>query len=118
MEARTTASLIDELKAEAPKFDVLALAVGFEKETKFVFANDPDALKQLNEHVENGGYPMGYIGTVKTMKNRLEVRTRPLEEHAGDAFVPEYLHRLSENFAAQVEKMGGTTMPPSRPSDN
>jgi len=61
--ARTTTELVQEMRAEAASGDYLMLAVAFEEDTKFISSHlsDEQALKKLNEMVNAGGAPLGFI---------------------------------------------------------
>jgi hypothetical protein len=58
---RTTIDLIHELETEAHRFTNAALAVGFEKTTTFVFADDAKRQGKLDEAVRVGGEPAGVL---------------------------------------------------------
>jgi hypothetical protein len=61
--SRTTKDLVKELRSEADYGSLVALAVGFEHETKFIFSSrsEADALNKLNEFVKAGGEPIGLL---------------------------------------------------------
>ena len=51
---RKTADLIKEMKEEAKKAWLVAIAVGFENETKFVFSSGSRPLEDLNTLSKKG----------------------------------------------------------------
>ena len=64
---RSTLDLIRELESEAAKFTALALIVGFEEHSEYVWNADGTAeqkLQKLNEMIGRGGKPVGFVGYV------------------------------------------------------
>ncbi len=103
---RTTLDLIKELAEEANNFTGVALAVGFEHTTTFIFANQAEPLKALNAAIEAGGYPIGFMGW--DMNNGLlTVQVRPIAEVCEDPetgrFVQDHMKRLCASFKAELE---------------
>src|SRR4029450_6951866 len=89
---RTTKGLIAEVREELKRPGVLAfLVVYFEdrEHGEMIPGNEPDAVAQLNEMVNEGGKPVGILWV-----ERGEVRARPLVESANDPDVNAYLNRL------------------------
>lgn len=103
---RTTKDLIEELEAEKGKFFVVALAVGFERTTTFVFANEENRLEKLNAAVQVGGEPVGLIGLMNEGGNRATLYTRMLAEHAEDVPLKNYMRKLASSFGRAVEQSG------------
>ena len=58
---RKTTDLILEMKEEAKKAWLVAIAVGFDNETKFVFSSGSRPLEDLNILVKRGGAPIGLL---------------------------------------------------------
>ena len=58
---RKTTDLIQETKEEAKKAWLVAIAVGFDNETKFVFSSGSRPLEDLNILVKRGGAPIGLL---------------------------------------------------------
>lgn len=83
-EPRSTLDLIHELEAEAKHFTHCFLVVGFEKHNERVFATRTDRLEQLNELIEQGGIPLGFIG-VTVRDDGLTLSHRVLGDHTGAA---------------------------------
>lgn len=104
---RNTIDLITELDREAPKFFTISIAVGFERETKFVFANDPNRQRVLAELVQAGGEPVGLIGITQEpgLVSGYVVTgyTRPFEEFAGEPWVEEYLSQLTRTVGQLIQ---------------
>lgn len=108
--SRTTKELIEDAKAEAlalklDETETLAdmgvfLVVGFEKDSKFIKHNEPDALTKLNDYIQQGGMPIGYITITKGQPGRVQVRTKVLPDHSGDAVAES--QRLLDKLASVV----------------
>ena len=58
---RKTSDLIEEMLTEAKSAWLVAIAVGFENETKFVFSSRRHPLEELNQLVQKGGSPIGLL---------------------------------------------------------
>ena len=99
---RTTADLICELDAEASLCTKVALAVGFEHTTLFVFSGIDDNLKKLNEMIRNGGEPIGFIAYRCDGNGQLTIACRPLEEYADEPWAQQYLEGLTHTFVRLV----------------
>ena len=99
--------LIKELQQEqeSGRFLFVALAVGFEKSTTFVSANDPNPLEKLNGFIQHGGEPIGFLGLTRTGRQGT-VQTRLLEEYAGQDWATQYLKTLAVNFGAEFAAAG------------
>jgi hypothetical protein len=93
-QSRTTKDLIDEMVAEAEKFNFgVLLAVGFEASTVFIRNDDDERLNKLNEAVGAGGEPVGLIGITRD-GDSLTVFSRLLAEHAGEEWATTYMEAL------------------------
>ena len=104
---RTTEDLIEELKMESKKFNLLALLVGFEKRTDFVFASDRDGLTKLNDLVKAGGEPVGLLGfTLDRDSNVGTVRARRLQEYQDEEWAAKYLSAHVRIFAENIIAKG------------
>jgi hypothetical protein len=93
---RKTSDLINEMLDESKGAWVVAIAVGFENETKFVFSSEPRPLNALNNLIKDGGYPIGLIRFDKEGEG-LQGSYRPFEEYADDPWAKEYLAGLLKN---------------------
>jgi hypothetical protein len=123
---RSTSDLIAELREEAPKFKMVALVVGFEHETKFVFHRPPDdgdMLTELNGLISAGGEPIGLVGITRpgrgpAGKGRAEFMVRALAEYAGEEWVDGYLSAISDNFRTALTRLSIATDAAPEPERN
>jgi len=101
---RTTVDLIDELIEESKYFHFLAIAVGFDRKTKFVEYNpkrEPhELLAELDSCVEQGGEPIGLIGLSKLGKKG-KMTSKPFIEYADEDWARDYLHTLTIQVAEE-----------------
>jgi hypothetical protein len=58
---RTSVDLINELETEGSHYTKVALAVGFENTTRFIFSGADDNLPKLNAMMLEGGEPVGFL---------------------------------------------------------
>jgi hypothetical protein len=58
---RKTSDLVQEMRTEANNAFLVAIAVGFETDTKFVFSSSAHPLEDLNTLVQSGGAPIGLL---------------------------------------------------------
>jgi len=93
---RKTSDLVQEMVDEAKKAWLVAIAVGFQQETKFVFSSGSHHLEDLNRLVKNGGSPIGLLRFDKE-NSSVQGSYRPFEEYANESWVNEYLAGLLEN---------------------
>jgi len=93
---RKTAELINEMMDEAKHTWLVAIAVGFESETRFVFSSTPRALDELNLLVKSGGSPIGLLRFDREGTG-VQGSYRPFEEYSGVAWVKEYLAGLLDH---------------------
>ncbi len=93
---RKTADLELEMQGEAKTSWLVAIAVGFENETKFVFSSGKNPLEDLNKLVKNGGAPIGLLRFEKE-NSTVQGSYRPFEEYANEPWVTTYLAGLLEN---------------------
>jgi hypothetical protein len=93
---RKTADLIQEMKEEAKTAWLVAIAVGFEIETKFVFSSGSHPLEDLNSLVKGGGAPIGLLRFEKE-NTSVQGSFRPFGEYENEPWVKEYLAGLLEN---------------------
>lgn len=93
---RKTSDLVHEMLAEAKKTWLVAIAVGFENETKFVFSSQMHPLEALNQLVQKGGSPIGLIRFDK-VDGTIQGSYRPFEEYENEAWVKEYFAGLLAN---------------------
>ncbi len=93
---RKTSDLVNEMLDEAKKAWTVAIAVGFENETKFVFSSTPRPLEELNNLIKSGGSPVGLLRFDKEGTD-LQGSYRPFEEYENEAWAKEYLAGLLKN---------------------
>lgn len=94
---RETSDLVNEMLTEAKKAWLVAIAVGFENETKFVFSSQRNPLEELNKLVKTGGYPIGLLRFEKE-NSKVEGSYRPFQEYANEEWVIKYLAGLLDNM--------------------
>jgi ABC-type phosphate transport system substrate-binding protein len=93
---RKTSDLVNEMQKEAKNAYLVAIAVGFENETRFVFSSQKQPLQELNQMVQRGGSP---IGLLRFEKENLQIQGsfRPFEEYADQEWAKNYLAGLLDN---------------------
>jgi len=98
---RKTSDLINEMLAEAKKAWLVAIAVGFENETLFVFSSQKQPLRELNRLIQKGGFP---IGLLRFDRENTEIQGsyRPFEEYADAEWAKKYLAGLLDNAAGII----------------
>jgi hypothetical protein len=93
---RKTSDLVNEMLEEAKTTWLVAIVVGFETETKFVFSSRKQPLAELNQLVQNGGSPIGLLRFEK--ENALvQGSYRPFEEYQNEEWAKTYLAGLLDN---------------------
>jgi hypothetical protein len=109
---RSTQDLIEELAAEAPRLTGVAIAVGFERRTEFVWHGQSDnPVAELNKLVRAGGEPVGLIGYVRLPGGEIRLYQRVFAEHAGESWVQDYFTSLMATTQLFAEKAGARTVP-------
>jgi hypothetical protein len=93
---RETSDLVNEMLTVAKEAWLVAIAVGFEDETKFVFSLGKQPLKELNQLVEKGGYPIGLLRFDKE-NSKIQGSYRPFREYENEEWVKKYLAGLLDN---------------------
>jgi hypothetical protein len=93
---RKTADLVNEMLEEAKNTFLVAIAVGFSDDTRFVFSSAKEPLRELNGLVNGGGYPVGLLRFDKE-NGVIQGSYRPFTEYENEAWVPEYLAGLLKN---------------------
>ena len=87
--------------AESRKAWLVAIAVAFETETKFVFSSRKYPLEELNQLVKNGGAPIGLLRFDKENRT-VQGSYRPFAEYEKEKWVQKYLAGLLKNTAEIV----------------
>jgi hypothetical protein len=93
---RNTSDLVKEMLAEAKNTFLVAIAVGFPAETKFVFSSGKIPLNDLNKLVKLGGSPIGLLRFEKE-KAVIQGSYRPFTEYEQEPWAGKYLAELLEN---------------------
>ena len=93
---RKTSDLVNEMLTEAKKAWLVAIAVGFENETKFVFSSQMHPLEALNQLVQKGGSPIGLLLFEKE-NTTIQGSYRPFEEYQNEEWVKKYLAGLLDH---------------------
>ena len=93
---RTTAELVREMLDEAKTAFLVAIAVGFTNETKFVFSSALRPVEELNHMIKSGGSPIGLLRFDRE-GDAVQGSYRPFAEYAGQEWVTGYLAGLLEN---------------------
>jgi len=101
-EMRKTSDLVDEMLAEAKNAWLVAIAVGFENETKFVFSSRRHPLEELDQLVKKGGSPIGLLRFDKE-NSTVQGSYRPFKEYENEEWVKKYLAGLLENTGEIIE---------------
>lgn len=100
---RTTSDLISELEAEAALCTSVALAVGFEHTTCFIFSGEDNMLEKLNDMINLGGEPIGLVMFHSDEECHVtRVACRPLEEYSGEPWAQDYLKGLVHGMASRL----------------
>lgn len=99
---RKTSDLVDEMRAEAKNAWLVAIAVGFETETKFVFSSRRHPLEELDQLVKNGGFPIGLLRFDKE-NSAIQGSYRPFVEYENEEWVKKYLAGLLDNTGEIIE---------------
>jgi hypothetical protein len=99
---RKTVDLVNEMRHEAKEAWMVAIAVGFETETQFVFSSGRYPLETLNNLVKRGGSPIGLLRFDKE-GTAIQGSYRPFAEYEHEAWVQEYLAGLLSNTGEIVE---------------
>ncbi len=94
---RKTPDLVNEMLAEAKKAWLVAIVVGFEQDTRFVFSSIKKPLEELNTLVQRGGSPIGLLRFEKE-NSQIQGSFRPFEEYENEEWVKKYLAGLLDNI--------------------
>jgi hypothetical protein len=94
---RKTSDLINEMLTEAKNTFLVAIAVGFPNETKFVFSSAKDPLRDLNNLVKRGGSPIGLLRFEKE-KTEIQGSYLPFFEYEKEPWAGTYLAGLLDNI--------------------
>jgi len=92
----TTSDLVKEMQAEAKTAWLVAIAVGYHDDTKFVFSSSKDPLEELNNLVKERGFPIGLLRFEKE-NHTVQGSYRPFREYEQVDWVGKYLADLLEH---------------------
>jgi hypothetical protein len=106
---RKTSDLTDEMRAEAKNAWLVAIVVGFEKETKFVFSSRRHPLEELDQLVRDGGFPVGLLKFDKE-NSVIQGSYRPFAEYENEDWVKNYLAGLLDR-AGEIIELSQQQMP-------
>jgi len=109
---RSTSDLVHEMQDEARSAWLVAIAVGFENDTKFVFSTARFPLEELNALTREGGSPIGLLRFDNEVSG-VQGSYRPFAEYADQPWVEGYLAGLLDN-TGEIVAMGksGRVTPP------
>jgi predicted AAA+ superfamily ATPase len=99
---RKTSDLVAEMRAEAKNAWLVAIAVGFKTETKFVFSSRRYPLEELDRLVKNGGFPVGLLRFDKENRT-VQGSYRPFLEYENEDWAKQYLAGLLDNTGEIIE---------------
>lgn len=105
---RTTQDLIDELERTAQGFNSVLLVMVFPQEsyfTRFVDSNNGtsrEKLAQLNDLIQAGGNPMGFIAIDYGAAREFMVRGWLLQEYEKNNSMREFMSGLVESYRKQL----------------
>jgi hypothetical protein len=99
---RKTSELVDEMRAEAKKAWLVAIAVGFETETNFVFSSRRHPQEELDLLVKRGGSPIGLLRFEKE-NSTVQGSYRPFAEYENVDWAKEYLAGLLDKTGEIIE---------------
>ena len=94
---RTSVDLLNELESEGSHYTKVALAVGFENTTRFIFSGADDNLTKLNAMMLEGGEPVGFLAYHSDGGGNITFKCRALEEYADAPWAHDYLEHLTHN---------------------
>ncbi len=93
---RNTSDLVNEMLTEAKNTYLVAIAVGFPNETKFVFSSAKFPLIDLNKLVQMEGAPIGLLRFEKE-NAIIQGSFSPFFEYEKETWAGKYLAGLLEN---------------------
>jgi hypothetical protein len=93
---RKTSDLVNEMLEEAKNTWLVAIVVGFENDTQFVFSSRKQPLGELNQLVQKGGSPIGLLRFEKE-NAQIQGSFRPFGEYENVEWVKEYLTGLLDH---------------------
>jgi hypothetical protein len=99
---RKTSDLVDEMRTVAKTAWLVAIAVGFETETQFVFSSRRHPVEELDQLVRKGGAPLGLLRFDKE-NSTVQGSYRPFAEYENEEWVKQYLAGLLDHSSEIIE---------------
>jgi hypothetical protein len=96
-----TSDLVKEMQEEAKTAWLVAIAVGYHNETKFVLSSSENPLQELDTLVKQRGFPIGLLRFEKE-NNTVQGSYRPFKEYESVDWVGNYLAGLLEHTDAII----------------
>jgi len=101
---RNSDAIVTELREKAASYAFLALVVGFSEHSEFVFDFDKEPIQKLDEMIERGGIPLGFIGMRRIDEGQMSCRLYILPEWKGDNDVETVLQQIKHRAVRQLQK--------------
>ncbi|MCX6687977.1 MAG: hypothetical protein NT112_06330 [Methanoregula sp.] len=109
---RETSDLVKEMLTAAKKAWLVAIAVGFENETEFVFSSHIHPLDDLNRLIRKGGSPVGLL-LFEKQDGTVQGSYRPFEEYQNEEWAQKYLAGLLDHTQDIIALSGHTLIIPA-----
>jgi len=109
---RKTSDLVNEMLAEGKNAWLVAIVVGFEQETRFVFSSAKQPLLELNQLVQKGGSPIGLLRFDRE-DSQIQGSYRPFGEYGNEEWAKEYLAGLLDNTGEIISVSRQQSFPPA-----
>jgi len=100
---RKTSDLVDEMRVVARDAWLVAIAVGFETETQFVFSSQRHPVAELDMLVRKGGAPLGLLRFDRE-NTTVQGSYRPFVEYENEDWVKKYLAGLLDHTGEIIEQ--------------
>jgi hypothetical protein len=108
---RKTSDLVNEMLEAAKGAWLVAIAVGYENETRFVFSSQAQPLADLNQMIQKGGNPVGLLRFEKE-GSQVQGSYRPFDEFSREDWAAKYLAGLLDN-TDEIVRLGQQKSPPT-----
>ncbi len=92
----TTSELVKEMQEEAKTAWLVAIAVGYHDDTRFVFSSSKNPVEELDKMVKERGFPIGLLRFEKE-NNAIQGSYRPFREYEQVDWVGKYLADLLDH---------------------
>jgi len=107
---KSNVDLIQELKRRGEGALICGLAVGFPEQTLFVGSAAQEALKELEDLIDRGGIPLGFMRIDKIEEEKLfELTIHVLDEYeeADREYCLDVLQKIGQNMKMNLEGLVG-----------